>query len=141
MADKRHTGPLPIAQPESEFYWQKAKERELWLRQCRECGTIYFYPRDICPACFSRSTTWIRSSGRGTLYSFSIVHRAPAPIFRDGVPYVVAIVELEGGARLPTNLVGIEPDPAKIRVGMAVEVVFEEVADGFVLPRFRPIAA
>lgn len=140
MVDTRHIGPLPIPQPESEFYWQKAREHELWLPQCRECGKTYFYPRGICPGCFSRDTTWVRSSGRGTLYSFSIVHRAPAPIFRDSVPYVVAIVELEGGARLPTNLVGVDPDPEKVRIGMAVEVVFDDVADAIALPKFRPMA-
>lgn len=141
MVEKRHAGPLPVIQPESEFYWRKAKDHELWLRHCRDCGKTYFYPRDICPGCFSRNTAWARSSGRGTLYSFSIVHRAPAPIFRDSVPYVVAIVELEGGARLPTNLVGVDPDPAKIRVGMAVEVVFDDVTDTVALSKFRPIGA
>ena len=123
MAKDGYAKPLPISQPESDHYWRKAREHQLWLRYCEDCGKTYFYPRDICPACFSRNTSWIQSTGRGTLYTFSIVYRPPSPAFRDDVPYVVAVVEVEGGARIPTNLVGIEPDPAIIKVGMAVEVV------------------
>ena len=76
---------------------------------------------------FSRNTRWVQSSGRGTLYAFSIVYRAPTPAFQGAVPYVAALVELEGGVRVPTNLVAIDPDPAIIRIGMAVEVVFDGI--------------
>src|SRR5207237_2840610 len=125
-------------QPETDFYWDKAKAHELWLMRCNACGRTYFYPRPICPSCFSRETAWVRSSGRGTLYAFSIVHRPPTPAFQERVPYVAALVELEDGARIPTNLVDVEPDPAKIQVGMAVEVVFEDVSETIALPKFRP---
>ena len=128
----------PVPQPESDFYWEKCKEQELWLRHCQACGATYFYPRDICPKCFSRNTDWIKSSGRGVLHSFAIVHRGPTPAFRDKVPYVVAIVELEGGARLPTNLVEVEPDPSVIKCDMPVEVVFEQLDDNITLPKFQP---
>ena len=74
----------------------------------------------------------------GALYSFAIVHRPPARAFQSDIPYVVAIVELEGGARIPTNLVGIDPDPEKIKVGMAVEVSFENVSESVTLPKFKP---
>lgn len=141
MTQGSYGKPLPIPQPESEFYWGKAKEHELWLRQCGDCGGTYFYPRDICPACFSRKTEWVRSSGRGTLYSFAIVHRAPHPAFQGAIPYVVAMVELEGGARVPTNLIGIEPSPEKIKIGMTVEVVFDDVTPEVTLPKFRPTPA
>jgi uncharacterized protein len=132
--------PLPVPQPESDYYWAQARRHELWVRKCAACDRAYFYPRDLCPLCFSRNTTWIRAGGRGTLYSFAIVHRPPLPVFADAVPYVVAVVELEGGARIPTNLVGIEPDPQKIRIGMAVEVVFDDVTPDVTLPKFRPTA-
>ena len=131
--------PLPTPQPESDFYWAKACEHELWLRRCDDCEKAYFYPRDICPACFSRNTSWTRSSGRGRLYSFGIVHRSPHPAFRAEVPYVVAIVELEDGVRFPTNLVGVVSDPEAIRVGMAVEVTFDDVTGDVTLPKFRPV--
>ena len=128
----------PMPQPESDFYWEKCKAHELWLRHCKSCDKAYFYPRDICPHCFSRDTDWIQSSGRGTLHTFSIVHRGPSPAFQGRAPYVVALVELESGARIPTNLVEVEPDPTSIKVGMAVEVVFEDLNDTISLPKFRP---
>ena len=130
--------PPPIPQPESDLYWEKCKTHELWLRHCRSCDRAYFYPRDICPMCFSRDTDWVQCSGRGTLHTFSIVHRGPTPAFRDQAPYVAAIVELDEGVRMPTNLVEVEPDPGVVKVGMAVEVVFEDLDDNISLPKFRP---
>ncbi len=128
----------PVPQPESDFYWEKCKEHELWLRRCKACDSTYFYPRDISPCCFSRDTDWVQSSGQGTLHAFAIVHRGPIPAFRDRSPYVVAMVELEGGARMPTNLVDVEPDPSAIKIGMAVQVVFDDLDDKISLPKFRP---
>jgi uncharacterized OB-fold protein len=130
--------PLPIPQPEAERYWRGLREREIWLRGCNTCGATYFYPRDICPACFSRDTTWRRSSGRGTLYAFAIVHRPPAPAFRERVPYVVGLVQLEGSARIPANIVDVAPDPAHVRIGMALEPVFEDQSSEITLLKFRP---
>ena len=136
----------PAPQPESDFYWEKCKEGELWLRRCTTCNRAYFYPRDICPFpdCFSRDTEWIQSSGRGTLLTFAIVHRAPTPAFRDKVPFITAVVELEEGARIPTHLVGIEFQegeirPAAVQCGMAVAVEFEALDDNISLPMFRPV--
>src|SRR5205823_5958732 len=104
----------------------KTHTHELWLMRCNDCHEAYFYPRPICPKCFSRNTAWFQASGRGHLYAFSIVHRPPAPAFGDQVPYIAAIVELEEGPRMPTNLINVEPDPEKVKIGMAVEVVFED---------------
>ena len=73
--------PPPQPQPESDFYWEKCKAHELWLRHCKSCDRTYFYPRDICPLCFSRDTDWVQTNGKGTLYAFSIVHRGPQPCF------------------------------------------------------------
>ena len=138
MTQQAYTKPVPVPQPESDFYWEKTKEHELWLRSCNDCSQTYFYPRDICPSCFSRNTTWVQSSGKGTLHTFAIVHRAPTPAFRDDAPFVVAMVDLEEGARMPTNLVDVEADPSAIQVGMAVEVVFEDITEAITLPKFRP---
>ena len=138
MSQPRYPLPLPTPQPETDFYWEKARAHELWLMRCDDCQRTYFYPRSICPHCFSRNTRWVQSSGRGTLYAFAIAHRPPTPAFQDRVPYVAAMVELEDGVRLPTNLVDVEPDPAKIRIGMPVEVVFDDVTDAITLPKFRP---
>ena len=130
----------PVPQPESDFYWEKCKEGELWLRHCRACDQSYFYPRDICPLCFSRDTDWVQTDGRATLHTFAIVHRAPIPAFRDRVPYITAVVEFPGGARMATNLVEVEPDPQVVKCGMAVEVVFEELDENISLPQFRPVS-
>jgi len=130
----------PVPQPESDYYWEKCKAHELWLRHCKSCDTSYFYPRDICPECFSRDTDWIQSSGKGIVHTFCIVHRGPIPAFRDKVPYMPAIIELEEGARIVTNLVEVEPDPTVIKIGMAVEVVFEDMDDKISLPKFRPVS-
>ena len=128
----------PIPQPESDFYWEKCKEHELWLRHCKACDNTYFYPRDICPGCFSRDTDWIQSSGKATLHAFAIVHRAPVPAFRGKEPFGTAIVELEGGARMPTNIVDCEADPEHIKIGMALQVTFDDLDDKISLPKFRP---
>lgn len=130
--------PLPVPQPESALYWEKLRDGELWLRRCNACALVYFYPRDLCPRCFSRDTGWIRSGGRGALHTFSIVHRPPTPDWRDAVPYVVALVELDEGARVPTNLVDVTPDPAHIRVGMRVAVAFRKLSEDITVPVFRP---
>ena len=88
--------PIPSPQGESDFYWEKAKQEELWLRECPVNGP-YFYPRDISPGAMRKDTKWIKASGKATLFTFSIVERAPHPGFVDDVPFVTAIVELEEG--------------------------------------------
>jgi len=133
-----YTLPLPNKQPESDFYWEKAKAHELWLRKCNQCGNAYFYPRNICPNCYSDDVTWIQASGKATLHAFSIVERGPAPAFRESVPYVAALVDLDEGPRMPTNLVSVEVDDAHIKIGMPLEVTFEDVTDEITLPKFKP---
>lgn len=130
--------PIPTPQGESDHYWQKAKEGELWLRKCNACGEAYFYPRDISPCCFSRDTTWIKASGKATLFTYGIVQRAPHPGFVEDVPFVTAIVELEEGPTMPTNIVIDDPTPENLKVGMALEAVFEDITDTIALPKFKP---
>ncbi len=132
-----YSGPLPVPTPETRPFWDASRRHELVLQRCRACGRCFFYPRAACPHCLSGDVEWQRVSGRGTLHTFTVVHRGqrnfPLP-----TPYVIAIVELAEGPRLMTNLVGIEPDPAKIRIGLPVEVVFADVSAEIALPRFRP---
>jgi uncharacterized OB-fold protein len=130
--------PAPTPQPEWDFYWEKTKQHELWLMRCKDCSEAYFYPRPICPKCFSRNTEWFQSAGKGTLYAFAIVHRGPLPAFAARVPYVAAYIELEGGVRLPTNLIDVEPDSEHVKIGMACEVVYEDISDKITLPKFKP---
>ena len=130
--------PVPVPQGESDYYWEKAKERELWLRQCNGCGKAYFYPRDISPCCFSRDTSWVQASGNATLHTYGIVERPPHPGFAEETPFVTAIVELQEGPRMPTNIVMAEPTPEKLQIGMALKVVFEDISDTIALPKFEP---
>ena len=132
-----YKGPIPLPTPETRPFWEAARRHELQLRRCRACGRHHFYPRAACPHCLSADLEWRRASGRGTLHTFTVVHRGQRD-FPLPAPYVIAIVELAEGPRLMSNLVGIEPDPAKIRIGLPVEVVFDDVTSEIALPRFRP---
>ena len=130
--------PIPVPQVESDFYWEKCKEHELWLRYDNDAQQAYFYPRDISPITFSRNTTWIKASGKATLYTYAIVHRPFHPGFVGDVPFVTAMVELEEGPIMPTNIVMDDPTPEKLQIGMPLEVVFEDITDDISLPKFKP---
>ena len=131
--------PIPVPQGESDVYWQKAKEHELWLRKCNACDNAYFYPRDISPCCFSKDTDWIRASGKASLFTYGIVQRAPHPGLVDHVPFVTAIVELEEGPKMATNIVIDNPTFDNLQIGMDLEVVFEDITDELALPKFKPV--
>ena len=135
-----YTGPIPVPTPESRPFWEAARRHELQLQYCRTCSGWVYYPRAACPRCLSGELEWRRASGRGSLHTFTVAHRGQKG-FPLGSPYVIAIVELEEGPRMMTNLVGVAPDPAAIRIGMPVEVVFEDISPEIALPRFRPIGA
>ncbi len=130
--------PVPAPQVESDIYWQGAKNHELWLRNCNDCGNAYFYPRDISPCCFSRNTGWRQASGNATLFTYAIVHRAPHMGFVGDVPFVTALVELEEGPIMPTNIVMDDPTPENLQIGMPLEVIFEDITDDIALPKFKP---
>ena len=135
---QQYNKPIPVPQGESDEYWNKAKEGELWLRNCNSCGNPYFYPRDISPCCFSKDTSWIKASGKASLYTYAIVHRAPHPGFAQDAPFVVAIVELEEGPHMPTNIVIDDPTEENLKIGMALEVIFEDISEKIALPKFKP---
>ena len=128
--------PLPRIDEESRGWWEALARHELFLQRCRGCGTLRFYPRALCPACLSDATEWLRASGRGTVYSFTVTHQNQAPGFREELPYVLAIVELAEGVRLMTNITGCPPEG--VRIGMPVEVVFDDMTPEITLPKFRP---
>ena len=141
MAQSRpYLKPIPEPSPETRFFWEKCRQHQLWLPYCRRCQRFFWYPRDFCPRCFAWDVEWRQASGRGRVYSFAIHYRAFHPAWEPEVPYVTAIVELEEWVRLYTALVGVEPEPGKVRCEMPVEVVFEDVSEGISLPKFRPVA-
>jgi uncharacterized OB-fold protein len=135
-AGGKYGKPLPQVDEESRGYWEACKRHELYLQRCGECGALRFYPRALCPSCLSETTEWVRSEGKGTVYTFTVTHQNQAPGFRDALPYVLAYVELEEGVRMLTNIVGCAPD--EVRIGMRVEVVFEDVSEEMALPKFGP---
>lgn len=108
------------------------------LPKCGDCGRAFFYPRILCPHCHSRNVGWIQASGRGKLYSFEIAYRSFNPAFKIAPPFVLAMVELEEGPRMMSNLINVEADPAVVKCDMAVEVVFEKQTDEVTIALFQP---
>lgn len=127
--------------PLTASFWQGARNGELWIQRCRSCGTYIHLPRPVCRNCQSFDVAGERVSGRGTLYSFTQTFKAFHPFFVDRVPYIIATVTLaeQEGLQFLTNLVGIDETDA--RMGMDVEVDFEELAEGYVIPVFKPLTA
>ena|SRR5690349_6040249 len=126
--------PLPVPTPETQHFWDGTARGELLLQRCRSCTTTYFPPQPFCPACSNDDVEVVRASGRGSLSSY-VINERPAPGFEP--PYVIAVVELEEGPRLLTNLVGVAPEPQLLPLDLHVEVVFESFGD-VTLPFFRP---
>jgi uncharacterized protein len=129
--------PLPRPAPESVPYWEAASRHRLELPRCDACDGFWFPPSASCPHCLSPEFTWTPVSGRGKVFSFVTFHRVYHPAFQGEVPYVVALIALEEGPRLLSNIVGLAPD--EVRCDMPVEVVFEDVAEGVALPKFKPV--
>lgn len=128
--------PLPRPTEDSAPYWEAAQRSELRMQQCGECRHVRFPPAVLCPRCLSESAQWMRLSGRGTVFSWIVVHQSQHPAFNADTPYNVTIVELEEGPRLHTTLIDCTND--QIRIGLPVEVVFDKVNDEVTLPKFRP---
>ncbi len=118
-----------------ERYRNAAAAGTLLIQRCLGCHAYIHYPRIVCPHCRGLDLEWLEACGRGLVYSFSIVHQPPSARWKGRVPYVLAIVELEEGPRMMTNVTGCAVDA--VRCGMAVTVTFEE-RDGRALPQFRP---
>ena len=128
--------PLPRINRDSAPYWRSAKEHDLELQRCSSCERFRFYPSLSCTFCQSLEAEWVPISGRAEVYTYSVVHRAPGAPFADLLPLIVAMVELEEGPAMMTNLVDV--DPAEVRIGMPVELAYEDVDDEVTLPVFRP---
>jgi len=130
---------LPVATAETAEYWAGCRRHELLIQRCADCATYQFYPRLMCTACTGRSLEWVRASGHGRVRSFTIVRRAVAEAYAAEVPYVVALIELDEGPTMMSNVVGCSAE--QVRMDMPVEVVFEDWTGDVTLPKFRPRAA
>ena len=129
MSGLERTIPAPPVTPETEPFWTAAAEGRLLIKNCRSCDQVHYYPRSICPFCGSDTTEWLQASGRGTIYSYSIMRRVP-------VPYAIGYVTLEEGVTMMTNIV--DCDLEAIRIGQAVKVVFRPTEGGPPVPMFAP---
>ncbi len=129
--------PLPTIVPETEAYWRAAKRHELFLQQCNDCDEVIYFPRVMCYHCLSEDLGWFKSTGFGTVYSFTIIHQVAHQGFSAEVPYVYAIIDLDDGARMISNVVGT--DPSAVYVGMQVKVIFDDVTPEISIPKFEPI--
>jgi len=132
--------PVPIVNPWARPFWKAAQEGKLIFQRCKDCKKNIFYPRIACPFCFSDNLEWVEASGKGTVYTYTVVENNAPSAFINDMPFVIAIVKLEEeGVQMLTNIVGC--DPQEVRCDMPVEVVFEKLDDEFTLPKFRPVKA
>lgn len=127
---------LPTIEPETQPFWDGAAEERLVVQRCTACGRWQFYPRPFCKVCWSEAVEWVEASGRATLYTYSVVRRNDLPPFGDRVPYVAALVDLEEGPRMVSEVVGCPLD--EVRIGMPLEVTYRDLTDDLKLPVFRP---
>jgi uncharacterized protein len=130
--------PLPQADGVTRPYWESLKAHQMNIQKCNDTGKFFFYPRGLSPFTLSDNISWEPVNGKGAIHAFTIVHQNRAPGFVDELPYVVAMVELDEGPRIMTNIIDVEPDPEHVKVGMQVEIVYEDINDEITLPKFRP---
>ncbi|MGE3537648.1 MAG: Zn-ribbon domain-containing OB-fold protein [Candidatus Tectimicrobiota bacterium] len=131
--------PIPQIDPESQPFWEACRRHELYIQQCQDCQTFYYYPRQTCPGCLSSAVRWVRLSGRGRVYTFTITYQHAGAGFRDNLPFVLGYIELDGtdGVKMLTNIVDCEPQA--VHIGMPVSVTFVDVNDEIAIPMFKPV--
>lgn len=128
--------PLPVPTPISRPFWEGLANGKVRIQQCDACGTWVFYPRSRCSCCLSDQLRWRDVSGNGSLYTFTIARQPTSPHFANETPQLLAVVELDEGVRLTSNLVDV--DEADIQVGMRVKACFERVSPDITLLKFQP---
>ena len=127
---------IPIPDADSKPFWEGCREHKLRFQKCPSCGEVRWPPSILCPQCHERDTEWIEASGKGVLYTFTVYHQVFHPAFKGKTPYVVAIVELEEGPMIFSNIVGASPD--SLACDMPLEVVWDDVTEDCSLPKFQP---
>ncbi len=131
--------PVPVVNTWAQPFWDAAKQERLVIQKCGACGGYVFYPRIVWPHCCADSLEWVEASGKGTAYSSTVVEANAPSAFLQDIPYVVAVIRLEEGVQMLSNVVGCEPHD--VACDMPVEVAFGELNDEFTLPKFRPASA
>jgi len=128
--------PLPVITTLSKVFWDGCKEEKLLYQHCKDCGEVIFFPKYLCPNCMSHNLEWLESEGKGKIDTFTVTYNFAPPAFMAEVPYCVAIIELDEGYRMMSNMV--ECDFDELECDMPVEVVFDPVTEEVTLPKFRP---
>ncbi len=134
MSDPAYATPLPVLDGLSGEFYAWCRKHELRFQRCTGCGTWRHVPREMCAACGSWRWEWARSSGRGTVFTWTVVARALHPAFKDDVPLAPAVIEMEEGVRLLSR---VDCPPDELAIGMPVEVVFDDVTPEVTLPKFK----
>ena len=128
---------FPRPTPETAVYWEGCRKHDLLIQRCTQCHEFQFYPRVVCTACMSEHLEWVKASGRGQVLTFTIVRRAVSEAYAADVPYVVALIQLDEGPKMMSNVVQCNPET--LDVGSRVEVVFEDWSEEISIPKFRPV--
>jgi len=130
----------PLPRPESRGltapFWEAARRHELIMQRCIQCASWIFYPREQCPVCFSQNLEWAPVSGRGRVYAYTVVYQPAHPAFQSEAPYTYAVIQLDEGVRMVSNVVECKPDD--VQVDMPVVAVFEDVSPEWTLVKFKP---
>jgi uncharacterized OB-fold protein len=132
-----YTKPLPLITEDNKVYWEYCKKHELRMQKCLQCGYIRFPPSILCPKCHSMEVEWVKLNGQGRIYSYVVFRMAYHAAYQNDIPYAVAIIQLEEGPRMESNIVDCKLEDIKIE--MPVEVVFEDIDERVTLPKFRPV--
>ena len=132
-----YTKPLPRGEGYNGEFYQFCKQHTLHFQRCADCGTWRHMPRESCNQCGSFEWSWEPSSGRGTIFSWTVIHRALHPGFNDDLPYAAVVVELDEGVRVVSHVVDLPIED--LRVGLPVEVVYDDVTHEVTLPKSRPV--
>jgi uncharacterized OB-fold protein len=133
-ADTSLPAPNPVITPETREFWEAAERERLVLQRCPRCEEFIWYPRSLCPGCMSTQLEWVGASGRGVVYSYSVVRHAEVPEYAPATPYLLAYVELEEGPVVLTNLVDCTAE--EVKIGDSVRAVFHHTGEGTALMRF-----
>lgn len=128
--------PIPKPTPETQHFWDGTRRGELRLQRCLDCRHVYFPPRPFCPKCGHREVEVFGASGRAALYSYVINYR---PMPGHEAPYSIAVVQLEEGPRMMTNIVDCEQTPEALVLDMPLEARFETLSDEISIPLFAPV--
>jgi len=142
MAEAKLNKPLPAITTEAKRFWDAAAQNKLVMQRCQDCRAWVWTPRPSCFECGSERLDWTQMSGRGEIYSFTVIRqvvgRAASKAFEPDIPYVIAWIDLEEGPRMLSSLVNVEPDPKVVKCDMPVEIVFSKLTDDITIPLFQP---